>query len=80
VAKIPFRIFHGTADAAVGVNESKRMVARLIELKANVSYTEYPSVSHNNWDNAFAKPDFLSWFLTKKQQKVVSVSVQKTES
>lgn len=66
-AKIPFRVFHGDADVVVSVKESQAMVAKLKTLKANVSYTEYPGVNHNSWDNAFAEPDFLSWFFTKKR-------------
>lgn len=67
VAKIPFRIFHGDADLVVGVTESQKMVTKLHELKANVIYTEYPGVNHNSWDYAFAEPDFINWFLTKKK-------------
>ncbi len=64
VKKIPFRVFHGDADAVVGVNESRQMVKKLESLKVNVFYKEYPGVNHNSWDNAFAEPDFLSWMFS----------------
>jgi predicted peptidase len=67
MAKVPFRIFHGAADAVVNVKLSRDMVARLKELKASVEYLEYQGVNHNSWDNAFAEPDFLSWFFSKKK-------------
>ena len=67
VAKVPFRVFHGTVDAVVDVKESQKMVEKLKSLKANVTYTEYPNVNHNSWENAFAEPDFLSWMFSKKR-------------
>lgn len=66
-AKVPFRVFHGEADAVVNVNLSREMVARLKELNASVEYLEYPGVNHNSWDNAFAEPDFLAWFYKQKK-------------
>jgi predicted peptidase len=67
VAKIPFRVFHGSVDAVVDVKESQKMVEKLKTLKASVYYTEYPNVNHNSWDNAFAESDFLSWMFSKKR-------------
>lgn len=69
IAKIPFRVFHGTDDAVVHVNHSREAVAKLKKLKASVSYTEYPGVNHNSWDNAFAEPDYLSWMFKHKLKK-----------
>jgi predicted peptidase len=67
VVKVPFRVFHGAIDAVVDVKHSQQMVEKLKSLKANVSYTEYPNVNHNSWDNAFAEPDFMSWMFSKKR-------------
>lgn len=67
VKKIPFRVFHGGADAVVSVNESRQMVKKLQSLKVNVIYKEYPAVNHNSWDNAFAEVDFLSWMFDQKK-------------
>lgn len=61
VKKTSFRVFHGNADAVVNVDFSRKMVARLKELKVPVEYIEYPGVNHNSWDNAFAEPSFMSW-------------------
>jgi predicted peptidase len=68
VAKIPFWIFHGDADAVVDVKLSRDMVARLKALKADVKYTEYPGVNHNSWEKAFAEPDYLSWMFSHKKK------------
>ena len=67
VAKVPFRVFHGSVDAVVDVKKSQQMVEKLKSLNASVTYTEYPNVNHNSWDNAFAEPDFLSWMFSKKR-------------
>ena len=67
-AKVPFRIFHGDADQVVTVEGSRNMYRRLQDLGAKVvTYTEYPGVNHNSWDNAFKEPDFLDWFFQYKK-------------
>jgi predicted peptidase len=68
VAKIPFWIFHGSADAVVNPQLSRDMVEKLKSLKAEVKYTEYPGVNHNSWENAFKEPDYLSWMLAHKKK------------
>jgi predicted peptidase len=68
VKKTAFWVFHGDADAVVNVNESRAMVNKLKDLKINTTYTEYPNVNHNSWDNAFAEPTFLSWMFSKKRK------------
>lgn len=69
VAAIPQWIFHGDADGAVPVSESRQMAAILYARKADVRYTEYPGVGHNSWDNAYNEPDLLKWFLAHKRKK-----------
>lgn len=66
VRKVPFWVFHGEADAVVGVVESRMMVEKMKKLGICVKYTEYPGVNHNSWDNAFAEPEFLKWMFEKK--------------
>ena len=68
VAKVPFWIFHGSADAVVNPQLSRDMVEKLRSLKAEVKYTEYPGVNHNSWENAFKEPDYLSWMLAHKKK------------
>ena len=68
VAKVPFWIFHGAADAVVDPQLSRNMVEKLKSLKADVKYTEYPGVNHNSWINAFAEKDYLSWMLLHKKK------------
>jgi predicted peptidase len=67
ILKTPFWVFHGDADPVVDVLYSRTMVDKLKELKADVKYTEYPGVSHNSWDNAFAEGEFLSWMFAHRR-------------
>lgn len=69
VKKMPFRVFHGDADAVVSVNNSRSIVRRLKQVRAKAQYTEYPGVNHNSWDNAFAEPDLLGWLFDKKRKR-----------
>lgn len=69
VKKVPFWVFHGEKDVVVEARYSREMVAKLKQVKAKVTYTEYPGVNHNSWDNAFAEPEFLSWLLTHRNKK-----------
>lgn len=68
VKKVAFRIYHGDVDAVVDVKESRKMNEKLVSLGIPTSYKEYPGVNHNSWDNAFAEPDFISWFFKYKKK------------
>lgn len=63
--KIPIWVFHGDADPAVPVSESRHMVEALKAAGAGVRYTEYPGVGHNSWDKAYAEPELMTWLLSK---------------
>ena len=68
VGKTPVWIFHGDADPAVPVEESRKMKAALEAAHANVRYTEYAGVGHESWDNAYAEPDLVPWLLQQRTQ------------
>ena len=63
--KLPIWVFHGDADPAVPVSESRHVVEALKGAGADVRYTEYPGVGHNSWDKAYAEPEFMTWLLSK---------------
>jgi predicted peptidase len=65
--KLPLWVNHGDADSVVPVKHSSELVAALQEAGANVTYTEYPGVNHNSWDNTFAQPTLLSWLFSFKK-------------
>jgi len=65
--KLPLWVNHGDADSVVPVKHSRELVAALQDAGANVTYTEYPGVNHNSWDNTFAQPTLLSWLFSFKK-------------
>ena len=65
IGSIPVWMFHGDADQAVPVEQSRHMAEALKAAGAEFKYTEYPGVDHNSWDKAYAEPDLVSWLLSK---------------
>ena len=66
VGKTPVWVFHGDADRAVPVTESRKMVEALKATGANVRYNEYEGVGHNSWDRAYAEPEIFTWMLAQR--------------
>jgi predicted peptidase len=60
----PMWIFHGAIDQVVSVENSRQMYQHLLEMKANVRYTEYPEVNHNSWENAYSDPGLIPWIFS----------------
>jgi predicted peptidase len=59
-------VFHGAKDDIVLPENSRKVVAALEKLKADVRYTEYPEANHNSWDPAFAEPELLPWLFSNR--------------
>ena len=66
VGKTPVWVFHGSADQAVPVSESRKMVEALKAAGGNVRYNEYEGVGHNSWDKAYGEAEVFSWMLAQK--------------
>lgn len=66
LGKTPVWVFHGSADPAVPVSESRKMVEALKAAHGNVRYNEYEGVGHNSWDKAYSEPEIFSWMLSQK--------------
>jgi predicted peptidase len=64
---LPVWVFHGDADRAVPVEESRKMVESLKAIDSAVKYTEYPGVPHNSWDKAYAEPDLAAWLFAQRR-------------
>ncbi|MCQ2173599.1 MAG: dienelactone hydrolase family protein [Bacteroidales bacterium] len=60
-----FRFFHGLADDVVPPSCSIDADEALKAAGAQSELITYPGVGHGSWNNAFAEPDFLSWFFRK---------------
>jgi predicted peptidase len=60
-------IFHGDADEAIPVDESRMMAKALEQAGGDVRYTEFHSVGHNAWDTAYGMSEFTDWLLLQKR-------------
>ncbi len=69
IGNIPVWIFHGDADEAVPVAESRHMAEALKAANVKFKYTEYPGVGHNSWDRAYAEPDLVPWLLSQSLKR-----------
>lgn len=67
VGKTPVWVFHGSADPAVPVTESRNMVAALKAAGGNVRYNEYEGVGHNSWDKAYAEAELFPWLFSQRK-------------
>ncbi len=64
----PVWVFHGSADQAVPVSESRKMVDAIKAAGGNVRYNEYEGVGHNSWDKAYSEPELFSWLLSHRRK------------
>ena len=67
-SKTPVWVFHGSADQAVPVSESRKMVEALKAAGGNVRYNEYEGVGHNSWDKAYGEAEIFPWMLAQKRK------------
>lgn len=65
--KTAVRLSHGAKDEVVDVNYSRELYQKLLDLQADVKYTEFPETNHNAWDPTFIEPDFMQWMFSKKK-------------
>lgn len=66
IGKTPVWVFHGGADPAVPVSESRKMVEAIKATGGNVRYNEYEGVGHNSWDKAYGEAEIFSWMAGQK--------------
>src|SRR5207248_1749696 len=59
-------LFHGDADPAVPVGESRSMAEALRRAGGDVRYTEYAGVGHNSWESAYNEPELWRWLFAQR--------------
>jgi len=64
IKKTRWWVFHGENDNVVPSKYSTQMVNALQKLDSDVTYSLYPDVEHNSWDNAFAEVELLPWLFS----------------
>jgi predicted peptidase len=66
IGHLPIRIFHGDADETVPVEQSRRLLPALKNVKSDVRYEEYKGATHGGAaDKAYADPDVMSWLFAQ---------------
>jgi predicted peptidase len=68
LARMPVWIVHGEADAAVPVDESRRMHDALRAVAADVRYTELPGMNHDAWTPAYGSESILAWLFGQRRR------------
>jgi predicted peptidase len=63
---IPVWAFHGSNDAVVPVDYTRRMIEGLRAAGGNPKYTEYAGVGHDSWTPAYREPDLLNWMFAQE--------------
>lgn len=66
LAEIPFWIQHGTADEAVPISESRKMVNAIKTCNGgtNLVYTEVPGANHGALERVFRTDEIYDWLLS----------------
>lgn len=65
IARMPIWVFHGSADDAVPVANSRNMLSALWAAGSNAHYREYPDYSHNVWSATYGDASVLDWFFAQ---------------
>lgn len=65
---VTFRLAHGTEDPVVNVEHSRRLHARLHELRQTTEYEEYPGVGHEAWVPAYENARIFDWLRPFKRR------------
>ena len=67
IGKTPVWAFHGSNDAIIPVDQSRRMVNALRAHGGNVRYTEYAGGGHDIWDTAYSDRELAKWMLAQRK-------------
>jgi predicted peptidase len=67
IKHIPIWTFHGGNDGVVKPARSRNMIAALEKAGGKPKYTEYPTVGHDSWNNAYRDPEMFKWLFSQKK-------------
>lgn len=66
---VPMWIFHGEKDPVVSPEPNRELYKALMTAGAtDITYSEYPGIAHDSWNNAFAEPKLLPWLFSHKKK------------
>lgn len=66
----PIRLAQGGQDTNPGPGWTQEIVDYFSEEGGHLEYFYYPNVGHTTWHNMYALPDFFTWFLKHKKNKI----------
>ncbi len=64
---VPLRVFHGSDDPVIPVEESRLLVEALQAAGADVELTVYPGVGHDSWTRTYADPELFTWLFAQSR-------------
>lgn len=70
IAAIPLWIFQGGLDQNPTQERTENYIKAFRKSGAVVRYTVYPGLGHGTWNKALDEPDFFSWLLAQKRNKI----------
>lgn len=71
LTQMPIWCFHGDADKAVPVQQSKDLTAAVQRAGGHAELTIYAGVGHNSWEKAYGEAGLADWFLAVGGERVV---------
>ncbi len=67
---IPMRQAQGALDTAPSPQQGNDQVQQIRSIGGSVRYSYYYEIGHGVWNSEYAKPDFFSWFLSKRKNNI----------
>jgi predicted peptidase len=67
--RLPVWVFHGDADTAISVEESRLLRDALGPNSATFTYTELAGVGHNAWDAMYRSPAVAEWLFRQRRSQ-----------
>ncbi len=80
LTQMPIWCFHGDADKAVPVQQSKDLTAAVQQAGGHAELTIYAGVGHNSWEKAYGEAGLADWFLAAGAERIVRGYLAKPES
>lgn len=69
LVELPLWAWHGDADKAVPVEQTRRMIEAIKQAGGHPRYTELPGVGHNSWTPAYTGDELLPWMFKQKRSR-----------
>ena len=65
IKDIPMWAFHGQLDDVIPLAKAQSAITALMDCGGNPTFTVYPNVYHDSWNQTYANPAVYEWLLSK---------------